>query len=288
MKPRVPSRLALLGGFAAILLGSIYPSLGFEPMTYKEIAMLLRNREQEPFILKDTARRKLLQPLSAQEEQALTSLGASPALLNALRTPELVMTPQSAAAYNEELRQKREATLRTQKLDQERERKRIVQQPQSGAFPPPFPPPPQAKPEANSVEGKPLNLKFDAVDGSTVDLAKMHGKVVLVQFWATWCGPCMQEVPHVVAAYKKYHEKGFEVVGISLDKKKDAMLKVIQEKEMTWPEYFDGKGWQNEISSSFNVQAIPALWLVNKHGIVVTTDARRNLDQQVDQLLQEL
>ena len=68
----------------------------------------------------------------------------------------------------------------------------------------------------------PLDLHFTAVDGSDVDLSKMRGKVVLIDFWATWCGPCRAELPNVVAAYKKLHDKGFEVVGISLDQDKRA------------------------------------------------------------------
>src|SRR5439155_17368912 len=70
---------------------------------------------------------------------------------------------------------------------------------------------------------KPLDLKFTAVDGKEFDLAKLRGKVVLVDFWATWCGPCRMEMPHVIDAYKKLHEKGFEIVGISLDSSKDKL-----------------------------------------------------------------
>src|SRR5471030_1254825 len=74
---------------------------------------------------------------------------------------------------------------------------------------------------AESILDKPLDLKFTAVDGKKVDLADMRGKVVLIDFWATWCPPCRAEVPDVVATYKKYHDQGFEVVGISLDQDKD-------------------------------------------------------------------
>ncbi len=132
---------------------------------------------------------------------------------------------------------------------------------------------------------KPLDLKYTAIDGTEIDLAKMRGKVVLVDFWATWCGPCMGEVPNVVAAYKKYHDKGFEVVGISLDQDKDAVLRVTKEKGMTWPQYFDGKGWHNSISSSFGINSIPAMWLVNKDGLIATTDARENLESEIEKLL---
>ena len=107
------------------------------------------------------------------------------------------------------------------------------------------------------LKTKPLDLKFTAVDGTEVDLSKLRGKVVLVDFWATWCGPCMAEMPAVLAAYKKYHDKGFEIVGISLDQDKDSLLQVTKDKGMVWPQYFDGKGWGNEISSSVRHQRHP-------------------------------
>ena len=133
----------------------------------------------------------------------------------------------------------------------------------------------------------PLALRFTAVDETPVDLASMRGKVVLVDFWATWCGPCKAEVPKVVAAYKKLHEKGFEIVGISLDHDRDSLLKYTAANGMTWPQYFDGKGWQNSISTGFGIHAVPAMWLVNKNGYVVTTDGRNDLEGQVEKLLAE-
>jgi thiol-disulfide isomerase/thioredoxin len=134
---------------------------------------------------------------------------------------------------------------------------------------------------------KPLDLKYTAIDGREVDLSKMRGKVVLVDFWATWCGPCMSEVPSVVAAFSKYHDKGFEIVGISLDQNKSAVESITKEKGMTWPQYFDGKGWENTISSSFGIESIPAMWLVNKKGFVATIDGREDLEGQIQKLLAE-
>jgi thiol-disulfide isomerase/thioredoxin len=133
----------------------------------------------------------------------------------------------------------------------------------------------------------PVDLKFAAVDGTNVDLSQMHGKVVLIDFWATWCGPCREEVPNVVAAYQKYHDQGFEVIGVSLDQDKDTMNNFTAQNGMDWPQYFDGKGWSNDISSSFGVHAIPAMWLVGKDGRVITTNARDDLDGQVARALAE-
>jgi thiol-disulfide isomerase/thioredoxin len=132
---------------------------------------------------------------------------------------------------------------------------------------------------------KPLDLKFTAVDGSSVDLSKLRGKVVLIDFWATWCPPCRGEVPNVVAAYQKYHDKGFEIIGISLDQDKDAMLAYTKQNGMAWPQYFDGKGWSNDISSSLGIHSIPAMWLVDQKGMLVTTNGRDDLAGQVGKLL---
>jgi thiol-disulfide isomerase/thioredoxin len=141
--------------------------------------------------------------------------------------------------------------------------------------------------ETAKLKSAPLDLKFTALDGTEVDLAKMRGKVVLIDFWATWCGPCVKEIPNVVEAYEELHPKGFEVIGISLDQDKAKLEAFIKEKGMAWPQYFDGKGWQNEISSRFGIQSIPAMWLVNKKGILVSTNARKNLQDEVEKLLAE-
>jgi thiol-disulfide isomerase/thioredoxin len=139
--------------------------------------------------------------------------------------------------------------------------------------------------KADVDQTKPLDLAFTAVDGSKVDLATLRGKVVLIDFWATWCPPCRGEVPNVVAAYQKYHDQGFEVVGISLDQDKDKLLAFTKQNGMVWPQYFDGKGWENSVSSKFGIDSIPAMWLVGKDGKVVTTNGRDDLAGQVDKLL---
>jgi thiol-disulfide isomerase/thioredoxin len=160
------------------------------------------------------------------------------------------------------------------------------------------PPPPDTRPKAsaaenadsdtysgNVAEGTVVDIKFTAVDGTEVDLSQMRGKVVLVDFWATWCGPCVGEVPHVVEAYKKYHDQGFEIVGISLDSDQKRLTDFISQKEMTWPQYFDGKGWKNKISSGYGIQAIPAMWLIDRDGKLVTKNARSGLTEQITKLL---
>jgi thiol-disulfide isomerase/thioredoxin len=140
---------------------------------------------------------------------------------------------------------------------------------------------------AADLKTKPLELKFTAVDGREVDVSKLQGKVVLIDFWATWCGPCVAELPNVLKAYKELHPKGFEIVGISLDSEKTELEAFVKEKGMEWPQYFDGKGWQNEISSKYGINSIPAMWLLNKKGMVVSTNARGGLEETVAKLLAE-
>src|SRR5277367_1881964 len=102
----------------------------------------------------------------------------------------------------------------------------------------------------------PVDLTFTALDGSTVDLADLRGKVVLMDFWATWCPPCREEVPNVVNVYNKYHSRGFEIVGISLDQDRNALSEFIANNGMPWPEYFDGHGWGNSLAQRFSVNSV--------------------------------
>lgn len=137
------------------------------------------------------------------------------------------------------------------------------------------------------LKKKPIDLKFTAVDGTEVDLAKMRGKVVLIDFWATWCGPCVAELPNVIKAYEKLHSKGFEIVGISLDQDKAKLEAFTKDKGMAWVQFFDGKGWQNEISSRFSIRSIPAMWLIDKKGMLVSTNVRGKLEAEVEKRLAE-
>jgi thiol-disulfide isomerase/thioredoxin len=135
--------------------------------------------------------------------------------------------------------------------------------------------------------GKPLAIRFTAVDGRPVDLEKLRGKVVLVDFWATWCVPCVREVPRVKAVYEKLHGKGFEIVGISFDEKKGALQSFVEKEKITWPQYFDGKGWGNQFGAQFGIESIPTMWLLDKKGLLRHVDARHDLEAKVQKLLAE-
>ena len=136
--------------------------------------------------------------------------------------------------------------------------------------------------ELMELREKPLELSFTTVEGKKFDLADLRGKVVLVDFWATWCPPCVEEVPQLVETYEKFKDRGFEIVGISLDNDKSALEKFTAENKMTWPQFFDGKGWENEMAKRFKIQTVPTMWLLDREGKLIDASPRGRLEEAVE------
>jgi thiol-disulfide isomerase/thioredoxin len=118
--------------------------------------------------------------------------------------------------------------------------------------------------------GKPApDFSLTSTDGKPVSLSSFKGKYVLVDFWASWCGPCRAENPAVVKAYKKYHPKGFAILGVSLDEQKEDWEKAIKKDGMAWTQVSDLKGWQSSAARLYGVQGIPMNFLLDKDGKII-------------------
>jgi len=114
-----------------------------------------------------------------------------------------------------------------------------------------------------------LNFSMNNTDGKPVSLSSFRGKIVLVDFWASWCPDCRVENPNVVASYHKYHPKGLEILGVSLDRDRDNWLKAIREDGLIWKQVSDLKDWDNAASRLYGVMSIPANVLVDKEGKII-------------------
>jgi thiol-disulfide isomerase/thioredoxin len=134
--------------------------------------------------------------------------------------------------------------------------------------------------------GQPMEISGTEMDGTKFDWARLRGKVVLVDFWATWCGPCLGELPNVRENYRAYHNKGFEVVGISLDRDRAALEKFLADEQNPWIILHDGDWKDNAVATYYGVMGIPTVILVDQEGKVVSTRARGpELGKLLEQLL---
>ena len=121
-----------------------------------------------------------------------------------------------------------------------------------------------------------VDIALPGPQGQTVRVRDYVGqnKLVLIDFWASWCRPCMREMPNVVKAYKLYHGKGLEIVGVSLDKNKARWIQAIKLTGQKWPQMSDLKGWNSQGAQFYNIHSIPANVLINEHGMIIARNLR--------------
>jgi len=130
-----------------------------------------------------------------------------------------------------------------------------------------------------------VDFTMEDAKGGKVSLSDYEGKVVLLEFWASWCGPCRQENPNLVKTYEKYHPKGFEVLGVSLDQFKSSWIDAIEKDVLPWKHVSDLNGWKNEVALIYGVSGIPDNFLIDAEGKIIKTNLR---GEKLDTVLEEI
>ena len=126
------------------------------------------------------------------------------------------------------------------------------------------------------------------LDGKPISIEAYRGKVVLVDFWAVWCGPCIAEMPNVKKVYEKYKDKGFDIIGISLDTDGTRLRDFLKENDIPWRQVFSGEGWDSPVSRQYGIYSIPNMWLIDKEGKLISNSARgEKLESMVVKALNE-
>ncbi len=142
-----------------------------------------------------------------------------------------------------------------------------------------------------SLPGRPMKITGTLLSGEPFDQSTLAGKVVLVDFWATWCGPCVAEIANLRQEYDRWHDKGFEVVGVSLDEDRDTLERFVAAKKIPWPVLYEepqAAGWRHPLASYYGISGIPTVVLIGADGNVITLDARgKKLGAALERLLGE-
>ncbi len=139
-----------------------------------------------------------------------------------------------------------------------------------------------------SIGGEAVGFKATASDGRDISLSDYRGRVVLLDFWAAWCAPCRAEMPNVKKVYDGFHEKGFDIIGISMDNSREQFDNYVRQQGIPWRQVFDGKGWQSEIGRQYAVGSIPATFLIDRKGVIRFKNLRGDeLEKAVAELLAE-
>lgn len=141
--------------------------------------------------------------------------------------------------------------------------------------------------QAGTAIGAPApEIEQPTPEGGTLKLSSLRGKTVLIDFWASWCRPCIAELPHVKEAYNKYKSKGFEIYGVSFDKNKDAWVNAINQHDLPWKHVSDLGWWQNAAAGPYGVQSIPHTVLIDKDGKIIAKNLRgAALEQKLAEVL---
>lgn len=125
-------------------------------------------------------------------------------------------------------------------------------------------------------------------DGKMISLKESLGKVTIIDFWASWCGPCRKENPSVVAMYNELHPQGLNIIGVSLDRDKAKWLEAIEKDKLTWNQVSSLKFWQDPIAVIYNIKSIPSTWILDKNGVIVAKDLRgEELKAKIIELLKQ-
>ncbi len=124
------------------------------------------------------------------------------------------------------------------------------------------------------IGGEAPDFSQETPEGEMLSLSTLRGKVVLVDFWASWCGPCRRENPNVVRLYNEYKDKGFEILGVSLDQNRDRWLQAIEKDQLSWHHVSDLKGWKNEVAQLYNISSIPHTILLDEEGKIIARNLR--------------